>query len=77
MATQTSTTLDTETLSWELTELDRLLHRIRDRIQISSAISHTKKQDAREVWKRTAGILKDKIKEDPVEWQRRIRAEWD
>ena len=73
----TAQTMDTETLNRELTELDRLLHRIRERIQPAPVLSRTKQDDVREVWKRTAGVLKNKITEDPVEWQRRIRAEWD
>lgn len=78
MATQTAQTIDTETLNRELTELDRLLHRIQGHIQLTAAISKPKTpQEIREVWKRTGGILKDKITEDPVEWQRKIRAEWD
>ncbi|MDO8505814.1 MAG: hypothetical protein Q7S48_04540 [bacterium] len=77
MIVHTPQTIDTETLSRELTELDRLLHRIRERIQPAHVRSRTKQDDVREVWKRTAGVLKNKITEDPVEWQRRIRAEWE
>ena len=77
MTTHTSLTIDTETLNRELTELDRLLHRVQERIRLSSTSVSVKQHDTREIWKRTAGVLKNKITEDPVEWQRRIRAEWD
>ncbi len=64
--------IDTETLNRELTELDRLLHRIQERI-----VSAPDPLDTRQaILKRTGGILRNKITEDPVEWQRRIRAEW-
>lgn len=73
MLSHPSQTIDTEALRRELTELDRLLHHIKERIVNAPA-----PLDARQaILKRTAGILKNKIMEDPVEWQRKIRAEWD
>lgn len=75
MATPTSTTLDTETLSWELTELDRLLHRIREKLTGTSARSRT---DVKAVLERTGGVLHHKATEaEIIEWQRKIRAEWE
>ena len=73
MTAHASPTIDTETLNRELTELDRLLHRIQERIVCAPAPLDTRQA----ILKRTGGVLRHKITEDPVEWQRRIRAEWD
>ena len=65
-----STLTDTKTIAYELDELDRLLHRIRMRIATpktqAAQLSH---------WREMRGILKGKITEDPLVYQRRIRAE--
>ena len=79
MTAHTSQTLelDKETLSRELNEIDRLLHRIRDRVGIFSLPPRVQSaEEIRKIFKRTGGILKNKITEDLVEWQRKVRAEW-
>lgn len=75
MTTQTSTTLDTETLSGELTELEQLLHRIREKLAGTSVRSRT---NVKAVLERTGGVLRHKATEaEIIEWQRKIRAEWE
>lgn len=68
--TQGTTLADTETLTRELDELDRVLHRVRIRLQ-----GLPKKKSQLEHWREMKGILKGKITEDPLTYQRRIRAE--
>lgn len=67
---QGTTLADTEILTRELDELDRVLHRVRTRLQ-----GLPKKKSQLEHWREMKGILKGKITEDPLTYQRRIRAE--
>lgn len=67
---QPSTTMNTQLLERELNELDRLLHRIKEQLRTPQEsgvrLSH---------WRAIRGILKGKLTEDPLAYQRRIRAE--
>lgn len=75
MTVHTAQTLDTETLSRELTELDRLLHRIQAQL---SDVSIDARANVKAVLKRTGGVLRNKLTEEEVlAWQRKIRAEWE
>ena len=90
----TATLLDTETLTRELDELDRVLHRVRTQLNVLP-----KKKSQLEHWREMRGILiphltiaelsdalrnlgnspvmRSKLPEDPVVWQRKIRNESD
>ncbi|MDO8505140.1 MAG: hypothetical protein Q7S48_00975 [bacterium] len=67
---QQGITPTTNTITRDLEELDRLVHRIKTQLQSSSKdmgrLSH---------WRAMRGILKGKITEDPLAYQRRIRAD--
>ena len=57
-------------LTRDIEELDRLVHRIKMQLEVpqrdKGALSH---------WRAIKGILKGKLTEDPLAYQRRIRAE--
>lgn len=76
MTVHMSPIMNTETLSRELTELDRLLHRIREQLAGTPARTPA---DIKTVLKRTGGVLRNKIgsEEEVLAWQRKIRAEWE
>ena len=60
----------TNTIARDLDELDRLVHRIKTQLQTPS------RNDGQVLhWRAMRGILKGKITEDPLAYQRRIRAE--
>lgn len=59
-----------EMLTHDIDELDRLVHRIRIQLQRSG-----KEYDMLSHWRSMRGILKGKIIEDPLAYQRRIRTE--
>lgn len=67
---QHETAAVTNTITRDLEELDRLVHRIKMQlhppIKDMGRLSH---------WRAMRGILKGKITEDPLAYQRRIRAE--
>lgn len=58
------------TLTRDIEELDRLVHRIKKQLQAPKTekgiLLH---------WRAMRGILKGKITEDPLAYQRRVRAE--
>lgn len=66
MATQTHTTL-----LEELRELDRLVHRLTERVQKERPGTTS----AYELLHSLKGILKGRLLEEPLEYQRRIRKE--
>ena len=60
----------TDALTRDIDELDRLVHRIKTQLQApqkdKGVLSH---------WRAIRGVLKGKLTENPLEYQRRIRAE--
>ena len=70
-----TTTHDPELLSRELDELDRLLHRIKERIP--SVTSQGVPSGSYTALRKLRGMLKGKIEEDPLAYQQRVRAESD
>ena len=72
--TPTDTT-DVETISRELDQLDEILHRLKGRL---GTIPEKKTSSSSYLALRSLrGILKGRITEDPLQYQRRIRAESD
>lgn len=74
MMQPTSTAHTTYDLARALDEMDRLIHRSK------ALLGHVQKPSVEErlrAWKSVRGILKGKIVEDPVAYQRRIRDEED
>ena len=67
---QHGTTSTSNTITRDLEELDRLVHRIKMQL-------HAPSKDKSQLyhWRGMRGILKGKIVEDPLVYQRRIRAE--
>ena len=63
-------TSPTDAITRDLEELDRLVHRIKTQLQTSQ-----KEHGMLSHWRSIRGILKGKITEDPLAYQRRIRAE--
>lgn len=70
-----TTTHDPELLSRDLEELDRLLHRIKERIP--SAKPQGSPSASYAAFQKLRGMLKGRIGEDPLAYQKRIRAEND
>ena len=60
----------TNTITRDLEELDRLVHRIKTQLQ-----THSKDVGRLSHWRAIRGILKGKITEDPLAYQRRIRTD--
>lgn len=52
------------------------VHTYRDKVVLEGPAPQKRKYNLA-VWKKAAGILKHKRIPDPVEWQRKIRNEWD
>lgn len=69
-----STITDPQTLGRELDELDRLIHRIKERLSTPKDLHRVSSYDA---LRKLRGILKGKLVEDPLHYQQRIRAESD
>ena len=63
-------------LSRELEELDRLVHRVKACLLPHRAAQRYAIPEAHTVLQRTAGTLKHKIAEDVIAWQRCVREEW-
>lgn len=70
-----TTTHDPELLSRELEELDRLLHRIKERIP--SAKPHGIPSASYIALQKLRGLLRGKIVENPLAYQQRVRSESD
>ena len=67
------TTATQHTILSELKELDRILHRLTERV----AKEHEDKKPAYEQLRMLKGILKGRLTEDPLVYQRRTRRESD
>lgn len=74
MQRSSTTTIDTETLTRELNELDRVLHRMRERLASPSGTAGSSSYAA---LRKLRGILNGKLIEDPLTYQQRIRTESD
>ncbi|MBI2552043.1 hypothetical protein HYW17_01950 [Candidatus Uhrbacteria bacterium] len=71
-----STTTDTDKLRLELDEIDRLLHRLKERVGVSKTREPHIPRNY-EALRKLRGLLKGKLTEDPLAYQQRIRAESD
>ena len=69
-------TIDVDMLSRELDQLDALLHTLKKRLVVSS-IKKTSSSSSYLALRSLRGILKGRMTEDPLQYQRRIRAESD